>query len=386
MQPLSVALVIANREIVSEVLACIRDLPVRILLEQPEIADWAGMLDKLGRLQPDVVLLELNTLREPLAEVIRRIRAAPGSPVVFAVHDAKEPEVILQAIRAGAAEYLYRPLNPSLAAALERISSERAAHATRAQPRGKTVGFLSAKGGCGATTIACHAAVEVQRQTGQETLLADFDVDSGLVGFLMKTKSPYSLADALHNIQRLDLSYWKALVSNGVPGLEVIAAPACMSSRQAPDRDRLRHVLRFVRSHYDWVVVDLGRSLGPGILNTLEEVDTTFLITTADVPALYYAKHILQVLSDSGYARDHMRLVVNRASRRADLTRDELERIVGVPPSAVLPDEYAALCDAYAGGNLLPPNSSFGRHMAALVRHIAGSPQEKGKKLFSLFN
>ena len=59
-------------------------------------------------------------------------------------------------------------------------------------------------------------------------LLADLDVSAGMVAFLMKSVSPYSVADALNNVDRLDSSYWKALVSNGIPGLEVISAPTAV--------------------------------------------------------------------------------------------------------------------------------------------------------------
>ena len=67
-------------------------------------------------------------------------------------------------------------------------------------------------------------------------LLADLDLDAGMVAFLLKTKSPYSILDAVNNIHRLDASYWKALVSNGIPNVEIIAAPATLASKQQPPR------------------------------------------------------------------------------------------------------------------------------------------------------
>ena len=41
-----------------------------------------------------------------------------------------------------------------------------------------------------------------------------------MIGFLTKTKAIYSILDAVNNLHRLDISYWKALVSNGIPGVE----------------------------------------------------------------------------------------------------------------------------------------------------------------------
>ena len=99
---------------------------------------------------------------------------------------------------------------------------------TVAPIRGKMIGFLSAKGGCGATTLACHVASELQNVTQKNVLLADLDLTSGMVGFLMKTPSSYSILDAIKNLSRLDESLWKALVVEHRPGLSVMPAPASL--------------------------------------------------------------------------------------------------------------------------------------------------------------
>jgi Flp pilus assembly CpaE family ATPase len=53
---------------------------------------------------------------------------------------------------------------------------------------------------------------------GKHVLLADLDLEAGIVRFLMRTKSPYSVMDALNSLQRLDQNYWNALISNGMLG------------------------------------------------------------------------------------------------------------------------------------------------------------------------
>ena len=116
------------------------------------------------------------------------------------------------------------------------------------------------------------------------------DFDSGMVHFLMKTKSTYSVQDAFNNLHRLDMSFWKAIVSNGTPRLEIISAPSPVCLRQQPRPEQLQQVLRFVRQNYDWSIVDLGRNLSFLGMSVLDEIDETCLITTLDVPALHQAK------------------------------------------------------------------------------------------------
>jgi pilus assembly protein CpaE len=331
-------------------------------------------------------LLDFTRFKEPYDEVIARIKETNAAPQLVAVHTSAEPETILTVIRAGADEYVYPPMAANLPKALERILAGRDKQQQSAtKGRGKVFGFFSAKGGCGATTIACHTAAEIARQTSQETLLADFDMDAGLVGFLMKSKSPYSILDAMSNTHRLDMNYWRALTSNGVPKLEVIRAPGVTAVREDPKPEDLRTVLRFVRFQYDHTIVDLGRGLNPLVLAGLEEVDEAFLITTLDVPALHQVKQIVQSLLDNGYGRARLRMILNRVPRNPDVMPAELEKLLGISAYSMLPDDYASIYEAYAEGQLLSSGTNLGRHLARLAGKLAGITEQGGKKKFSLF-
>jgi hypothetical protein len=60
-------------------------------------------------------------------------------------------------------------------------------------------------------------------QTGTyHVLLADMDVTGGNIRFLMRSKAPHSVVDAMRNGQSLDLATWNDMISSGYPGLEVI--------------------------------------------------------------------------------------------------------------------------------------------------------------------
>jgi pilus assembly protein CpaE len=383
--PLTVGLAIETKELWEAVQSCIVDLPVRVLIEQQDVADFAGFLDRIERMRPDALMVEIAKLREPLEEVIHRIRAIVPDVMLMALHTSAEPETILSALRAGVNEYLHPPLETNLRRALERRSTERTRVGDPNNPGGRTLGFMSSKGGCGATTIACHAAVELGRENGRKVLLADFDVDAGIVSFLMKVKSPYSILDAINNLHRLDASYWKALVSNGIPGLEIIPSPSTLASRVQPKQEQLRHVIGFLRSNYDFAVLDLGRSLNRIAIAAIEDLDETYLVTTLEVPALHQAKQIVQTLLDSGYGKNRLRLVLNRVPKRVDVTPEELEKMLGLPIFAMLPNDYPELYDCYSEGKLLARNSHLGQHIGRLAAKIAGTPMEPPKKRFSLF-
>jgi pilus assembly protein CpaE len=384
--PLTIGLVIETKELWDEVHATLQELPVRLLIEQHELGDLVEFLDKTERLRPEVMILEVMKLREPMEHVVGRIKASSVDPMVIALHNTAEPELILSALRAGAHEFLHPPLSANLRQALERKSLERNKTRERMRQKGRVIGFLSAKGGCGATTIACHTAAELGRQS-KHVLLADMDLDAGMIRFLMKTKSPYSILDALNNLHRLDLSYWNALISNGLPGLEIIAAPQALASKQQPNQEQMQNMLNFCRGQYDFTIVDLGRSLNLTAMNSLDEIDETYLVTTLDVPALHQSKQIIQTLSNVGYGKERLRLVLNRMPQRLDVTPDELEKMMSLPVFATLPNDYPSLYESYSEGSLLPGNSRLGKELNRMAIKVGGIQDEKsgGKKKFSLF-
>ncbi|MBK5293916.1 MAG: AAA family ATPase [Acidobacteriia bacterium] len=381
---LTAGLIVGAKNLMQDLRASMSDTPVRLVMEQSEVGDWPAFLAKLDKQQPDVVIIELTLLADPLADAIRHIKATAGAPAVIIVHDSADPEIILKAIRSGADEYLYPPFKNDLRTALLRLSETRTRTRAGTRPRGKVFGFLGAKGGCGATTIACHLAVEIQRQTQLEVLLSDFDLDSGIVAFLMKTQSRYTLLDAVDNVHRLDLSFWKALVSNGFPGVEVITAPVGLAAFRDRNLNDFRDVLRFMRSNYDWTIADLGGRLSRLSLTVLEEMDELFLVTTLDVPALHQAKQVSRVLQEAGMRKEKLHLLINRMPKRNELGPEEMENMVGIPVYAAIPEDSAGIYDAYAEGTLLKRETHLGKHFARVAEKMTGI-KKREKKKFSLF-
>lgn len=384
MYPISAGIVIQTKELWEELTKALENLSVRLVFELAELpSDWTVFLERVDRVRPDVILLETDKLRVPLEEVMRRIRGTEARPAVIALHTSAEPEAILEALRAGVVEYLHPPLLDPLKTALERLDRGRMeAHHTR-RAGGKTLAFVSAKGGCGATTVACHVAVELPRQTHGTALLADLDFQAGMIGFLVKAKSPYSISDAVNNLQRLDKSYWHGIVSNGIPNLEIITAPSEPAHKQI-SAPQVKQVLSFARAQYDWTVIDLGRNLNGPTLSLLDLIDETYLVTTSEVPALHQTKQMIQFLLNSGYPQENLRLILNRTPKRSEVTLEELEKMLGLKIYSTIANDYQALEEAYAEGRLLDPGSSLGKNFGRLAAKIAGVEDAKKKK-FSLF-
>jgi len=385
--PTTAGLAISTAELWSLVQESLRNLAVRVVMEQRDLNNWKSLIERLEFLRPEVVLLDITSLPLAVEDAVRAIRGALPDCMLVALDTTAQPDVILSAMRAGANEFLYPPFGVNLRNAVERRAEAPPKPRENNRRPGKVLGFLAAKGGSGATTIACHLAAELGRvsaQRAEHSLLADFDLQAGIVGFLMKVKSPYSVLDAVQNLHRLDLSYWNALVSAEWPGLEIVAAPTGYLPKDPVSGEALRKVLAFVRAHYGWTVADLGCTLTLGTVTVLEEVDDIYLVTTLEVPALHQAKQAVQTLINAGFG-NRLHVILNRTPQRPDVTAEELERILGLPIDVMLSNDYYAIYDAFCKGKLLPPGSHLSRQLSGFAMRLAGAPVEKSKRRFGLF-
>jgi pilus assembly protein CpaE len=368
--PVDVALVLPPSALRDAILYALRELKANVTYDHVDASNWTGLLPALEQSEAGVLLFDVTATDETeLTTSLADIKARMPQLKAIAAYPYDDSSKILLAMRAGANEFVHSPVGPALAAAFRRVSQLRVPPPLP-QRRGRVIGFVSAKGGCGATTVACHIAVDLKRRTGKEVLLAELDVCAGPLSFLMKTQGQYSVGDAFDSSARLDANLWSALVARSRTGVFVLPAPAKLLPGDC-QAERVQQVIRFMRTQHDWVVLDFGRGLNPLLSAVAEELDELFLITTIDIPSLHMAKSMLRTLPGA-FENVPVRLVLNRTQKALDVSLDEIQKIFGRPVHATLPDDFTSLYLAYANGTLLGSDGALGQGFARLAMQIAG--------------
>lgn len=346
-----------------------------------------GALDALGQNDFDVALVDLTLPdSQGLATFETIQRHAHSLPVV--VFTGVTNEILaLTAVERGAQDYLVK--GRMTGAALVRVLQySLARHKSLGQagqkepPRASVTGFLAAKGGVGTTTIASHFAIEWTRQAGGKGLLMDLDFSAASAEFLLKVKSDYSVLDAATNLHRLDTAFWNGIVCTTEHGIEVLQAPNAIALAEQLSSERVRHVLRFARTLYRQIVVDLGR-LNAFSLNLLEEVGELFVVTTGDLPALYEASRVLKRLAALGMDVNRLRLVLNRVGKTSMVSAASVEKALGYPVHWTLQDYGQDLNDAHADGCFFDEGLGFRKQVAQFVAKSLGVEEKPAVRTFS---
>jgi Flp pilus assembly CpaE family ATPase len=334
-------------------------------------------LNLLARNSFDVVLVELALAdSQGLATFETIQRHAQGVPIVIHTGMANEVQA-LTAVERGAQDYLIKG-KPSCQA-LVRVLQYSVARNHRVAEFGKTeiveakaIGFLAAKGGVGATTLASQFCVELARQSGAKALMMDLDMSARSASFLFKTDSRYSVVDAATNLHRLDSDFWGRIVAHTSYGPDLLQAPGAIGPADPLSGERVRHVLRFARTLYSFIVVDLGRA-GPVSYRLLEEIGEIYLVTTTGMLEMYETSRLLSRLTALGFTDNRVRLILNRVTGPSFVTKSAIQKALGRQACWTLPDCSSELENAYTSGNFFAEVTALRRQCEQWVSRSLGA-------------
>ncbi len=352
---------------------------LNIVADLKEYPSPAALDQRLSQLRPGAALLDVGSDRSTALALVAHIAAAhPALPVV-GLYGSGDPEIILQCLRSGAAEFLHAPFREAdTEQAVMRLVRRKESEERHAPARGRLIAFVPAKGGSGATTIASNVAYMLRQLSLKRVLLADFDLAAGTIAFSFKLNHTYSLLDALQHSHQLDESLWGSLVT-GRDGFDILPAPEKPSSPTI-ELYRVQEFLEYARSVYDCVVVDLPsitEKLSQAMLNGADQI---FLVASPELPTLFLARKTLALLEELGFHKDQIRVLVNRLKRRGELTPTDMEKIFRFPIYATFPKDSAGVRRSLTEARPVEESSDLGSACRKFATGLFGTGNQPGKK------
>jgi pilus assembly protein CpaE len=333
---------------------------------------------------PDVTLVDIPADNPTLAlRAIELLQQEMPDSAIFAVGTLNHPQVIVNAMRAGAREFIERPTTTTdLLDAFVRV--------TAAQRRGRQEGIrgkvflvINAKGGNGATTVAVNLALALQSASGQSAL-----VDLAPLGHAalhMNLKPIFNVADATHNLDRMDASLLESFMARHSGGLQLLAGTNLPMAAESTTAD---FVLLFdmLVTHFRYVVVDASSRFDPVSRLIASLSETVLLVACSDVASLWSAARVQQYLGETG-SRDRVRLVLNRFRKVSGFSESDAETAVGAKLLWRIPNQYFAVSGAIDRGSPVMDqrNSEMARCFAGLAQELTRNDADVKRAAWSLF-
>jgi pilus assembly protein CpaE len=324
--------------------------------------------------------LDVCSNREVAFQLVSEVNSLAPDVAVVALLSGNAPDLILRCLRQGASEFLIQPFTPDqLEAALRKLARARPETRPGEENRSRVYCVMPGKGACGATTLACNLAYQLQRPGNGKVLLADLDRLTGTLAFRLKLKSNYSFLDVLTRAASLDADLWKAIVTP-CQGLDVLLAPDNPADAISEANDPAP-LLRYARPLYSAIVADTSGPYGDWNLGIAGLANEVLLVTTNDLPSLHATQRALAYLDGNGIERSKLRLVVDRYRPEQGLAQQQVEAALHSEVFQVLPSDADSIHRALLEGRPTLPCSKFGKSVTALVQRLLGEdPSHKAAR------
>jgi pilus assembly protein CpaE len=328
---------------------------------------------------PDLALVDIRGDAPSGMAAIERLRGTFANVAIFAVAASTDPELILQAMRAGANEFFtWPPAEEAFHGAVRRTAARRETAQASARPPSMTLVFFGAKGGAGTTTVAVNCAVELARLTQRPTIIVDLKSCLGEVALFLGVRPRFTVLDAIENLHRLDRDFLRELVVRHKSGLEILAASEQFDRPNGQDAGAVEELFRvLVRSH-DFVVVDAGNSINSCSLAALYAADAIFLVTNPDVPSVRNAQRLVERVRQLGAGAERIRIILNRFAETLMIGPKQIETALGYSIHHMFSSDYKTVSTALNSGVplALTNHSDLSAQFDKFTRQIIGPDEE----------
>jgi pilus assembly protein CpaE len=283
--------------------------------------------------------------------------------------------IFVEAIRAGVRDVLRRPISRGdLAQVFQRLGNENNSAGTRPSSKlGKTVCFISNKGGVGKSTSAVNSAVALARRYPRRVLLVDASLQMGVCASMLDLTPSTTLIDAVRESERLDETLVRQIAVPHSSGLDLLAAPPDAIAATEIDDEILSRILNLARRAYDFVIIDTFPLFDRIVIAILDLSDLTYIVLDNTVPTILSVASLTQLLDGLDYSSARQRIVVNRFSRKASCPSiDDVSSRINRPVDHILPFHKRAIAAVNTGD----PFALHPRFLSSLDRGLNGIVDE----------
>jgi pilus assembly protein CpaE len=292
-------------------------------------AETSDLIAAVGAQTPDLVIADLGDDAERVLDMLDKLPTP--RPRLILIGPKEQSHTILRAMRMGVRDYLDATYSEEeLRSAVLRVAAELGPKTASDKPRAhpaRVVAVMGAKGGVGATVVACQLAASL-RARGSRTAVVDLNLPLGDAALYFDVQPAYTLANIARESDRLDATFLRTLMSGRPNGVQILASPVHAEEAELVRGAHVERALSLLRGDFDWVILDLSRTWSEPTVRGLDLADLILLVTLMDVPTLHHTrKHIdlLERLGHSGARRGEPR-GLGGGGRAAQRARARLHR------------------------------------------------------------
>ncbi len=319
--------------------------------------------------RPDLIVADPVLTDLPGEQFAARLRSDPRTakvPLVAISRDGS-PGRILSCKDAGFNQYVVKGPQ-AMAALVDAVAVLLGGQASATRQGGLLIAFLSAKGGAGTSSLCANLArVIADRNPEPHVAVADLVLPIGSIAGIVGYKDDLNLVTVADKPAADTTPKFLASQLPRVEEWHFSLLPGSPDPQQANDlaAGRIGGLVAGLQSAYDFVLLDLGRSLSRISLPLIEHADLVVMVFGADMSTVALTRTTWDYLKSRGVQPSAMYPILNRAVGLEGLTKAEIEQNLGIPVKVSVP--YLAGNLSMANNQHQPFSVKFPRDTATIV-------------------
>ncbi|MGE6739697.1 CtpF protein [Allorhizobium pseudoryzae] len=333
---------------------------------------------------PNLIVLETDAapaglLQElaPLAEV-----CDPSTRVII-IGRHNDITLYRELIRNGISEYLVAPVKmPDLLASIANIFVD-----PEAEPLGRSIAFIGAKGGVGSSTVAHNCAFGISSLFSTETILADLDLPYGTANIDFDQDPAQGIAEAVFAPERLDEVFLDRLLTKCSEHLSLLAAPSLLDRAYDFDRNSFLPVIEVLQRSAPVAVLDLPHVWCDWTRAVLAEADEIVITATPDLANLRNTKNMIDALKKLRPNDRSPHLILNQIGmpKRPEIAPSDFIEPLELEPIAIIPFDAPLFGNAANSGRMIsemdaksPTAETFSQIAHVVTGRSTGKKNKRG--------
>ncbi len=267
--------------------------------------------------RPDLIIADPILADLPGEEMARRLRsdARTARLPLVALSSDSQPARQKSCLDAGFNDYVVKAAQavPQL---LETVARHLGGKPAMAKEGGLLIVFLSAKGGTGTSSLCANLSMNIAVSVPEARVaVADLVLPIGSIAGIIGAANDHNLV----TIAGLPAAQTTAeYLRTNLPHMEswsfhVLAGSPDPEHANKLEVGRIGEIVSGLKSAYDFVVLDLGRSLSRISLPLIEQADLVVIVTGVDVSTMALTKTLWEYLQTKGIQPDSAFVIMNRA-------------------------------------------------------------------------
>lgn len=214
-------------------------------------------------------------------------------PALIICADSDDPKLMRLAMKAGAVDYIRSPIsrNDLVTATCSVLDDFNLNHSSKS---GSILTVINAKGGSGASFIACNIADIMAESSNLDVALMGLDIQFGSLSGYLDINTKYGLIEALDNIDGMDSAALKGYMMQHSSGIHLLdVKPDALITAEDIDPESISKLLDLIATNYDQVIIDLPRQIDQLSRTVIECSDKILIVVQQSIAHIHDGKSVV---------------------------------------------------------------------------------------------